>query len=164
MEARIPSPARTLREMRAAFAGAGALDSPRPADELVEALAEAIGRRTAPGFTCTMNGGALTTTYEGVEGLRSGWQDFLAGFETLQISPEEIRDGADGKTAVEFVRLIGTPRGARGEVEQNAAAVWRLGDGGVEAVEFYLDRAAALRAGGLDPAAPGPPAVAPPGD
>ena len=41
-----------------------------------------------------MDGGALTTTYEGLEGLRAGWRDFLGAFETISIHPEtEIAAG-----------------------------------------------------------------------
>ena len=56
-----------------------------------------------------------------------------------------------------FVEEVGKPRGVSAAIDQDAGAVWRLRDGKLSAVEFHIDRAAALRAGGLDPADPGPP-------
>jgi hypothetical protein len=157
MEASASTAGRALLALRSSFAGVGAFGGLIPAESLIDGLADGIAPHTAPDFTCTMYGGALTTTYQGVEGLRTGWSDFLSAFETLQIVPGEIRDSADRTAAVEFVHLRGKPRGANGEIEQDAAAVWHFGPEGLFAVEFHLDRERALRSAGLDPRAPGPP-------
>ena len=157
METRSFSPGAALLEVRSAFRRAGAFGELIPSEQLIDGLASAIEPLTTPGFTCTMNGGAMTTRYTGVEGLREGWRDFLSAFETLEIVPGEIRDSADRTAAIEFVRLRGKPRGASGEIEHEGAAVWRLGENGLAAVDFHLDRDEALRAGGLDPEDPGRP-------
>ena len=109
MEATASGPAQTLLEIRSSFDREGALRRMLPVQDLIDGLADAIAPFTTPDFACTMDGGALTTRYEGVEGLRTGWHDFLAALETLRIVPGEIRDSADGTAAVEFVRLVAPP-------------------------------------------------------
>ncbi len=117
--------------------------------DIVDGFVTALGPHVSDDFICVMDGGALTTTYEGIEGLRRGWEDFLGAFETLMIEPVETQEGADGTCVVEFVRLTGRPKGIDAAIDEDAAAVWRLRDGRVSAVEFYMDRTKALRAGGV---------------
>ena len=81
-----------------------------------------------------------------------GWRDFLNAFETLTIEPEDVvREGADGTSVVEFVRLSGTPKGLETPIEANGAGVWRLRGGRLAAVEFHMDRDRAVRSVGLAP-------------
>ncbi len=151
---RSTDPASFVLELRRAFryetAGSRVFDDPGT-------WVDTIAPYVTEDFTCVMNGGAMITEHSGVEGLREGWTDFTAAFETIGIQPGELRRGADGESVVEFVRLVGKPVGADGEVEQPAAAVWFLREGRLRRVEFFIDQAAALRAGGLDPEDPGPP-------
>jgi hypothetical protein len=121
-----------------------------------DAFVEAIAPHATEDFTTTMSGGALTDVHRGLEGLRKGWRDFTHAFDEIEIFPEELREGPTGDAVVEFVRLVGKPRGVAGDIDEDAAAVWLLRGERIRGVEFHLDRAAALRAGGIDPDRPGP--------
>ena len=141
--------AEMMERLRAGFAqhgGFGELDSEATAGALVAALEP----YATEDFTSRMVG-VGDIAWNGLDGLRDGWTDFLEGFEQLQITPEETHDGPAGDCIVEFVRIRGRPRGTSADIEQDAAAVWRLRGDRVCAVEFHLDRAAALRSGGFEP-------------
>lgn len=117
--------------------------------EAARMFADAVADRAAEDFTVTMDGGAMTTTYHGREGFLAGWSDFAEPFETIRIEPEEMIDTPDPGCVVEFVRLHGRPRGTPAEIVHEAAAVWRVGEGRITAVEFHMSRDKALRSGGL---------------
>lgn len=143
-----------LRDLRSAFSGEGAFGAELRPEEIVEGLAAIIRPHMAEDFVCVMDGGALTTEYRGLDGLRTGWLDFLGAFETLTIEPEgEMREGPDGECVVEFVRLSGKPKGLDAAVDAAAAGVWRMRGEKLAAVEFHMDRDRALRSAGLDPGA-----------
>lgn len=114
-------------------------------------FADCVADLATDDFTVIMDGGAMTTTYEGREGMLAGWSDFLAPFETIRIRPEEVLEAPGGECAVEFVRLNGQPRGTSAEIEHEAAAVWRVREGLVRQVEFHMSRQAALRSAGIEP-------------
>jgi len=116
-------------------------------EEAADAFARAVASVATADFTCVMAGGALTTTYEGVEGVRDGWNDFLNAFEQIKIIPGQVFETEDG--VLEFVQLIGRPVGIDADIEQDAAAVWRVRDGGLAMVEFHIDRDAARASAGL---------------
>jgi hypothetical protein len=129
------------------FAGGGAAEI--DGLEAARSFAEAVAGRAVEGFEVVMDGGAMTTRYHGRDGMFAGWSDFLAPFETIRITPEELVETPDEDCVVEFVRMAGRPKGTAGEVVQEAAAVWRVRDGRIVSVEFHIDRAAALRSGGV---------------
>jgi len=122
----------------------GALGS----EAAVEAFASTIGRFAADDIVCVMDGGALTTRYEGANGVRDGWRDFLSAFETIRIVPGEIAETADG--LLEYVHLVGRLVGTDTDVEADAAAVWRIRGDKLAVVEFHMDRARARASAGLD--------------
>jgi ketosteroid isomerase-like protein len=124
-----------------------------------DALVAAVTPHVTEDLTVVMDGGAFTNEYRGLAGLRRGWSDLLSAFDEIEVVPEELRESPDGDAVVEFVHLVGKPHGAPLAIDQDAAAVWRLRDGRVCAVEFHMSRERALRSGGLDPANPGPPAA-----
>jgi ketosteroid isomerase-like protein len=140
-----------LERIRAGFSLEAMFGDELASAAIVDGFVAALGSHVSDDFVCVMDGGPMTTSYEGIEGLRRGWEDFLGAFEALQIEPVDAMEGADGTCVVEFVHLKGRPRGIDATIEEDAAAVWRLRDGRVGAVEFYMDRAKALRAGGLEP-------------
>ena len=140
-----------LERIRAGFTLAGAFGEQLEVAEVVDGFTTIIEPHVTDDFVCVMDGGAMITTYEGVEGLRSGWADFLGAFEALAIEPGEMREGADGDCVVEFVKLSGKPAGVDATIEEDAAAVWRMRGGKLSAVEFHMDRSRALHAGGLQP-------------
>ena len=137
-------PIAAVRRFRDAF-GAGTSDRRLDHDAGADAFVEVIAPYAADDFVCVMVGGALNTTYEGLEGMRRGWQDFQNAFETIQIEPGEMQLGPTGSSVLEFVTLRGRPVGVAAEVEQAAAAVWRFAGGRLRMVEFHIDRDAALR-------------------
>jgi ketosteroid isomerase-like protein len=124
--------------------GFGGLDSRAMADALVAA----IEPNATDDFECHMVG-AGGVAWQGMEGLRAGWHDFLEAFDYLRIIPGELRENDAGDAVVEFVRMESRPKGTTATFEQLAAAVWRIRDGRIAAIEFHLDRDAALRSGGL---------------
>jgi ketosteroid isomerase-like protein len=138
-----------LLRVREGFAVEAAFDDTLQAADVADAFVATLAPLVAEDFVCVMDGGALTTEYRGLEGLRDGWADFLGAFETISITPEEVRENEDGTVVAEFVRLVGRPVGADGEIEQEGGAVWRVRDGRLSAVEYHLDRAAILRSAGL---------------
>lgn len=114
-----------------------------------EILAAAIAPVAGPDFTCLMAGGPLTEEFSGVEGLRAAWNDFLAAFEGgAKVEFEEMVDGGDW--VVDMVRMTSRPKGTGATIEQRAAAAFRFSDGLITRIEFHMDRAAALRAAGID--------------
>ncbi len=113
-----------------------------------EILAAAIAPIAAPDLTVLMAGGALSTEYSGVDGLRAGWNDFLSAFEGgARVEFEELV--AAGDWVVDMVRITARPKGAGATIREAAAAAFKFSDGLLTRVEFHLDRAAALRAAGV---------------
>ncbi len=135
---------RALREGFSAEGGFDGLDSQGMADAFVAT----IEPYAADTFECHM-AGAGDVTWDGLEGLRAGWRDFLEAFDFLRIIPEGLRETESGDAVVEFVRMESRPKGTAATFEQPAAAVWRFRDGKVTAVEFHIDRDGALRSAGL---------------
>ena len=146
-------PAKTLIDARAQFSF---FDENVTSEEIADRFAKALAPFATDDFVCVMDGGALTTTYEGIEGLRAGWLDFLSAFDSIEITPGEYRVGPSGDCVVEFVHLRGKPTGVAADIDQEAGAVWRVREDGLSSVEFHIDRRAALRSGGIDPDDPGP--------
>ena len=116
-------------------------------DAAVGAFVSAIEKIATDDFVCIMDGGALTTRYEGIEGLREGWSDFLGAFETITIEPGEMTETEDG--ILEYVHLTGKPEGVDADVEQDGAAVWRMRGDQLACVEFHMDRARARASAGV---------------
>jgi len=139
------SPREILEQIRRDFfAGQeGALDS----DAAVEAFGSTIAKVATDDFACIMDGGALTTRYEGIEGVRAGWRDFLAAFEAIRIVPGEVIETDDG--LLEYVHLVGRPVGIEAEIQQEGAAVWRLRGDRLALVEFHTDRERARASAGV---------------
>lgn len=108
-----------------------------------ERLVEVIEQIAVPELRSRLAGGAMTTDHVGIEGLRSGWEDFLRPFESVRIEFEEMVEIGD--TVVDMVTVIGVPKGTEREIEQPAAAVFEFDRGRLVRVEYHLDRAEALR-------------------
>lgn len=141
-----------LRELRASFDREGAFGKELTVEEVMEGFVSIIEPLATDDFYCVMDGGALTTRYEGIKGMRVGWADFLGAFETLKIEPVNVvEEASDGRSVVEFVLLSGKPKGIDARIEAKGAGVWRLRGDGLEAVEFHMDRERALRSVGLEP-------------
>jgi hypothetical protein len=142
--------AEAVMRLRAAMFGGASGGAPGATGE---AFAEALAPIAAPDLECLMAGGALSAEYSGIDGLQTGWSDFLAAFDDARIEFERMVDHGDW--VVDMVRMTSHPKGSGATIEQRAAAAFRFTDGLLTRVEFHLDRDAALRAAGIEPAGPG---------
>jgi ketosteroid isomerase-like protein len=85
--------------------------------------------------------------FEGLEGLRAGWLDWLDPWESYRTEVEDVIDAGD--EVVVLVRDYGRRAGMAVEVSVVSAAVWTVRDGKIAGVAFYLNRSKALEAVGL---------------
>ena len=90
---------------------------------------------------------AESVTHVGLDGLRSAWLEWLGPWVSYRSDLDQLIDAGD--RVVALVRDYERRAPDDPEVEMIAAAVWTLRDGKVARVEFYADRAAALKAVGL---------------
>jgi hypothetical protein len=125
---------RRLREAFGAEPGSAAA-----ADRLIEVFRPVAD----PELKARLGGGAITTEYTGIDGLRRGWEDFLRSFESVRIQFEDLVEVGDA--VVDMVTVTGVPKGTQLEVEQPAAALFEFDRGRLVRVELHLDRDEALR-------------------
>ena len=140
------TPRELLSDIRVDFFTDGPIES-IDSEAAVDAFVNTIGKIATDDFVCIMDGGALTTRYEGIEGLREGWSDFLGAFETIKIEPGEMIDIDDG--VLEYVHMTGKPVGVDADVDQDGAAVWRMRGDQLACVEFHIDRGRARASAGV---------------
>ena len=127
----------------------GVFGDPDETEQLRVALAEIA----APDLVTVMVGsarGGLSGTFEGPEGFIEGWRDFLDTFATFR---NEIVDYVEASpdTILILSRQRATTATGGVEMDNEAAAIFRFGDGQLREIEFHLDREAAERAAGIDP-------------
>jgi ketosteroid isomerase-like protein len=118
-------------------------------DEMIEAVGELLRHNAHPEYTTLMVSEAITQTYEGPEGFREAWSDWVTPYEGFRIEMDEVVPREDRLLFV--VRQIATTREGGVEVETPSAAVWWLEDGMIRQAAFYLDRQAGMKAAGVDP-------------
>ena len=85
--------------------------------------------------------------YEGHEGVKAFWRMLRDVFGDFRIDPEEVIDGGDRLFARMHLRGIGQASGATGE--DFLYQVVTLRQGRAVRVDFFRDRAEALRTAGL---------------
>ena len=90
----------------------------------------------------------LTGTFHGVNGFVDAWTDFTETFQRLHNRITEMSAAGPEIVYVETMQT-GVTATAGVEVDYQAAAVFRFGDGLLRQAEFHLDRAAGRRAAGL---------------
>ena len=127
-----------VRRMRAGFGAEPG--SAAAGDRLVEVIRPLAD----PSLKARLGGGAISTEYVGIEGLRRCWEDFLRSFETVRIRFEDMVEVGDD-VVVDMVTVIGVPKGTELEIEQPAAAIFEFDRGRLVRVEYHLDRDEALR-------------------
>jgi ketosteroid isomerase-like protein len=88
--------------------------------------------------------------YQGLTGLAAGWLDWLEPWESYHLEMEEFIDA--GEHVIVLARVKARTRRDGVVVEHKPASIWTVGDGRIVALRFYLDRAEAFEAVGLDPA------------
>ena len=87
-------------------------------------------------------------TYTGLDGLRDMWLEWLAPWKTYRVETEEVIDLRD--RVLVLVHAFGRLEGSQGEVENTSASLFTVRDRKIARVEFYVDRAEALKAVGLE--------------
>ena len=109
---------------------------------LVERMIEALRPLTAEDVVMVMRGSddAFVGTYEGFDGLREGWADWLESFDRIRFEIEAV--DVVGDNVLTLGRQIGTTQGV--DLEQPSAAVWKFREGLIARIEFHLDRAQAV--------------------
>ena len=85
--------------------------------------------------------------YDGVDGLVQAWEDWGGTFESVRADAEELRQ-AERSVAL-FVDQIAVTKHGGVEISQPSAMLWLFDGPLVSRLEFHLDRAAALKAGGF---------------
>ena len=86
--------------------------------------------------------------YEGIEGLRAGWHEWLEPWERFYVDLQDLIDAREGRVLF-LGQATGSMRGSGTEVPQEVAGLCRVEDGRIVAVSFYLDQAQARRDAGL---------------
>jgi len=122
-----------------------------------ERLAERFDRLRAvawPDFEIVMvapRGWGSDNVRVGVEGYEASWQDWLEPFASFRLEFEDVVE--KGNHVVVLVHQFGVPKGGGNEVQSAGAGVFEFREGRIARMEFHLDRDAAFRAAGIDPAA-----------
>jgi ketosteroid isomerase-like protein len=91
--------------------------------------------------------GAEPARYTGLDGLRTGWLDWMEPWASYRSNVEELIDLGD--SVVVLVRDYGRRDPDAPEIEQIGGAIWTVRDGKIARVEFYARRDEALAGAGL---------------
>src|SRR5690242_1506143 len=120
-------------------------------DDTIQAAVRAASEPLlTPDFECVFVRQDLgRAAYVGLDGLRAGWVDWLEPWESYHASVEDVIDAGRDRV-VALNRDYGRPRGSSAETEFVGATVWTVREGKVARIEFYWDRAEALKAVGLE--------------
>jgi ketosteroid isomerase-like protein len=86
--------------------------------------------------------------YRGREGFARWIEDWSSAWSSFSMEPIEYVDA--GEHVIAFLRMIATGRGSGVAVEREDAMVCRVHDGKVIRVDYYNNRAQALKAVGLE--------------
>jgi ketosteroid isomerase-like protein len=110
--------------------------------QLVDRMVAAASELTNDQTTIVMTGGGqFQGTYEGPEGMREAWSDWLETFSRVRFQIEGIEEV--GENVLTFARQVGTTRHGGVEIEQPSAAVWKFRGDKIVRIEFHLNRDAA---------------------
>jgi ketosteroid isomerase-like protein len=129
---------RVMRAIGPIFAeAAGDVD-----DGLITRVGVALEDLTSDELTGEMTAdSSFSTEFEGREGLRDAWAEWLSAFSQVRIEIEEVVE--IGANVVTLVNQVGTTRHGV-EISQASAAVWKFRDGLIVRIEFHLDPERAL--------------------
>ena len=111
-----------------------AVAAARAVEQLAEGLAPVVG----PDLVCVMVGApGVTTTFDGFDGLRRGWEDWGKTFSELELIVDNVVEVPAG--ALVLTRQVGVTRHGGIRMAQDSAMLLRLRDGRIGAIEFHLD-------------------------
>jgi ketosteroid isomerase-like protein len=119
-------------------------------DEVIAAaMDEATAGLLTPDFECVfVREDVGRSVYQGVEGLRAGFLDWLEPWARYDAGVEDVIDAGEGRVVV-LTRDHARPKGTDAEVSFLGAPVWTVRDGQVARIEFYWNRNEGLAAAGL---------------
>jgi ketosteroid isomerase-like protein len=118
-------------------------------EAIVAAMVEATAGLLTPDFECVfVREDVGRSVYQGVEGLRAGFLDWLEPWGGYDAGVEDVIDAGDGRVVV-LTRDHARPKGTDAEVSFLGAPVWTVRDGQVARIEFYWNRDEGLAAAGL---------------
>jgi hypothetical protein len=118
-------------------------------EEIVDSVTEVLRQYAHPQFVTVMVSESVTQSYDGVEGFKDAWSDWLSPYAGFRIELDEVVP-LDQRLLF-LVRQVATTQHNAVEIETPSAAVWWLEDGQIRQVAFYLDRRAGMKAAGFDP-------------
>jgi ketosteroid isomerase-like protein len=112
-------------------------------------MADLLRGNVHPDFvTLMVSESAGSQEFAGIEGFKEALNDWISPYDSFRL---EIEDGIAGDDRLVFpARQVATTKHGGVEVETESASVWRVRDGKVPQVAFYLDRQMALKAAGLE--------------
>ena len=116
---------------------------PRVDEATIDRLAGAIASIATDDFTCGMIAFDVKQEFEGPEGVKAAWNDWLEAYTRLDFRIHEFRDV--GENVLMLVDQVGITRHGGVEVEQPSAAVWMFRGERLHRVEFHLDPRSAER-------------------
>jgi ketosteroid isomerase-like protein len=117
-------------------------------DETWAAFTVALSPMSQPDFECVAGTSIGVTTYAGLSGMREAWLDWLKPWATYRTEVEEMTHIPP--RILVLYRNFGRLEGSAEEVKTDNAAVWSFRDGRLARAGFYIDRAEALKAVGLE--------------
>jgi ketosteroid isomerase-like protein len=119
-------------------------------EPFIDRMVAALEDLTTDDLVTVMSGAEnFEATYEGLDGAREAWSEWLDAFAEVRFAFEQAQDVGDN--VIVFVRQIGTTRHGEVEIEQPSAAVWKFRDGRVARIEFHLDRELARKSAQISP-------------
>jgi ketosteroid isomerase-like protein len=95
-------------------------------------------------FTSDLVGSGGEFVSSGPDGLNAMWRDWLTPWASYRLDVDEFIDAGDD--IVVFVRVEARTERDGVLVHHSPAAVWKIREGKVAAITFYLERAEALEA------------------
>jgi ketosteroid isomerase-like protein len=118
-------------------------------EQIAASLTAASKDLFAPDFECVFVRDDLgRASYHGLDGLRTGFLDWLLPWDHYRAIVEDVIDAGDGRVLV-LTRDRARPRGSGAEVTFVGAPVWTLRGEKVARIEFYFNREEGLKAVGL---------------
>jgi ketosteroid isomerase-like protein len=117
--------------------GSGDLVEAFEGEEIVR-LGERLAGAVTDDFECVMVGPFEDYRYEGLDGFREAWRDWIEPYSSFKVRIEDVEERDE--SVLILVRQRGVTRRDQVEIEDSSAAVWRFRDGKLARAEFYLDR------------------------
>jgi hypothetical protein len=121
-------------------------------EQIVESVTEVLRQFAHPQFVTVMASESATQSYDGIDGFKEAWSDWLSPYAGFRIEFDEVIQHGD--TILFLVRQVATTQHNAVEIETPSASVWWLEDGQIRQAGFYLDRRAGMTAAGYDPDRP----------